>query len=106
VPPTPKPRPSLCLTLTVTPKIVRVDGKPDRVSVRVTAGKKNVPGVKVLVTAKGVRATGRTNANGVAVIYVNVKDPGIMRVSTLGSRKSCGSKRIGVVGIFLPPLTG
>jgi hypothetical protein len=89
----------------VTPKIVRVDGKPDRVGVRVTAGKKNVPGVKVLLTAKGVRATARTNSRGVAVIYVNVKDPGIMRISILG-RKACASKRIGVVGIFLPPLAG
>ncbi len=103
--PKPKPKPNVCLTLTVTPKLVRVDGKPDRVSVRVTAGKKNVKGVKVLVTAKGVRATARTNANGVAIIRVNVTSPGVMTISTLG-RKSCSSKRLGVVGIFLPPLAG
>jgi hypothetical protein len=89
----------------VTPKLVRVDGKPDRVAVRVTADKKNVEGVKVLVTAKGIHATARTNARGVAVIYVNVSSPGIMKISILG-RKACSSKRIGVVGIFLPPLTG
>jgi len=95
----------VCVVLTVTPKLVRVDGKMDRIVVRVTAGKKNVKGVKVLVTAKGVRATDRTNANGIAIIRVNAKNAGIMTISTLG-RKSCGPKRIGVVGIFLPPLTG
>ncbi len=107
MPPTPKPKPTpnVCLTLTVTPKLVRVDGKPDRVSVRVTAGKKNMQNVKVLVTAKGVRATDRTNSRGVAIIRVNVTDPGVMTISILG-RKACSSKRIGVVGIFLPPLTG
>ena len=105
MPPTPKPKPNVCLTLTVTPKLVRVDGKPDRVSVRVTAGKKNVAGVKVLVTAKGLRATDRTNARGVAIIRVNVTSAGIMRISTPG-RKACSSKQIGAVGIFLPPLAG
>jgi hypothetical protein len=92
--------------LTVTPKLVKVDGKPDLVSVKVTAGKKGVKGVKVLVTAPGVRATGRTNAKGVVVIRVNVKSAGVMRISTLGTQRSCGPKRIGAVGIFLPPLTG
>jgi hypothetical protein len=99
------PPKAVCLTLTVTPKVVRVDGKPDRISVRVTAGKKNVRGVKVLVTSNGLRATQRTNERGWAVLRVNVGSPGIMRISILG-RKACSSKQIGVVGVFLPPLTG
>ena len=112
VPPKPKPKPKpACLALTVTPKLVRVDGKPDAISVKVTAGKKAVRGVKVLVTAPGVRATGRTNANGVVVIKVNVRKAGVMTISTPGRKPAsksagCGPKRIGVVGIFLPPLTG
>jgi hypothetical protein len=107
----PKPKPA-CLALTVTPKIVRVDGKPDAIAVKVTAGKKPVRGVKVLVTAPGVRATGRTTANGTVVIRVNVLKAGVMTISlprpaAFGKQaKSCGPKRIGVVGIFLPPLTG
>jgi hypothetical protein len=117
VPPTAKPKPKpkpACLALTVTPKLVRVDGKPDAISVKVTAGKKPVRGIKVLVTAPGVHATGRTNANGTVVIKVNVKKAGVMTISTPGrgpaafgkQNGSCGPKRIGVVGIFLPPLTG
>ena len=115
VPPTAKPKPKpkpACLALTVTPKLVRVDGKPDAISVKVTAGKKPVRGIKVLVTAPGVYATGRTNANGTVVIKVNVQKAGVMTISVpraaaFGKQTgSCGPKRIGVVGIFLPPLTG
>jgi len=96
----------------VTPKIVRVDGKPDAIAVKVTLGKKPVRGVKVLVTAPGVHATGRTKANGTVVIKVNVMKAGVMTISVpraaaFGKQAgSCGPKRIGVVGLFLPPLTG
>jgi hypothetical protein len=96
----------VCLTLTVTPKLIKADGKPDTISVKVTAGKKTVKGVKVLVTGKGIRVTVRTNDRGMAITKVNLNDPGLIRVSTLGKRESCGAKRIGVVGIFLPPVTG
>jgi hypothetical protein len=107
VPPTPKPtpKPKTCVTVTVTPKVIRADGKPTTVSVKVTAGKKAVKGVKVLITGKGLRATGRTNDRGMVFVKVNMSDPGLIRVTTL-SRKACGSRQIGVVGIFLPPVTG
>ncbi len=38
------PQPEVCLTLTVTPKMITADGRPDRVTVKVTAGKKRVRG--------------------------------------------------------------
>ena len=105
VPPKPKPKPKpSCLALTVTPKLVRVDGKPDAISVKVTAGKKAMRGVKVLVTSPGVHASGRTKTNGTVVIRVNVPTAGVMTIST--PHRGCGPKRIGVVGVFLPPLTG
>ena len=104
--PTPKPTPDYCLALTVTPKMIKADGKPDTISVKVTAGKKAAKGVRVLVTGTGLRKTGRTNARGIALIKVNLNDPGLIRITTLGKRDSCGPKRIGVVGIFLPPVTG
>jgi uncharacterized repeat protein (TIGR01451 family) len=104
--PKPKPTPDICITLTVTPKVIRADGKPDLIAVKATAGTKRMAGVKVLVTGSGVRATGRTNKNGMVVIRLNLKSPGLLRVTTLGQRESCGPKQIGVVGIFLPPVTG
>ena len=41
--PQPQPQPEFCLTLTVSPKMIKADGRPDQVTVKVTAGKKRVP---------------------------------------------------------------
>jgi len=109
-PPTVKPTPpvvEVCLNLTVSPKMIKADGKPDKVSVKVTAGKKRVKGIKVSVHGAGVSKTARTNGKGVAVLKINPKKPGIVTVSVAESNaKLCGPQRIGVVGVFLPPLTG
>jgi hypothetical protein len=73
----------------------------------VTAGAKHVKGVKVSVTGAGVKRTARTNGKGVAVLLINPKKPGIVTASVVETnQKLCGPKRIGVVGVFLPPLTG
>jgi hypothetical protein len=93
------------VTLTVTPKVITADGKPTTIAVKVTAGKKAVKGVRVLVKGKTVRATAVTNGRGIAVVKVSVQNPGLLRITTI-SRESCASKQIGVVGVFTPPLTG
>jgi len=109
-PPTPKPpklSPEVCLALTVSPKMIKADGKPDKVSVTVTAGSKRVKGVLVVVRGAGVNKTARTNGRGVATLKINPKKAGLITVSVAESNaKLCGPKRIGVVGVFLPPLTG
>jgi hypothetical protein len=111
-PPTPPSKPpvvvgDVCLTLTVTPKNVTADGKPDKVRTLVTAGKKRMKGVRVVVKGAGVSKSGRTNAQGVAIIAINPRKSGIVTVTAQErNRKVCGAKRIGVVGVFLPPLTG
>jgi uncharacterized repeat protein (TIGR01451 family) len=110
VPPTkPKPeiKPVVCLTLTVTPKMIKADGRPDRVSVKVTAGNKRVKGTKVTIYGAGVRKSGRSNGKGMAFIRINPKKPGLITITALETnQRVCGPKRIGVVGVFLPPLTG
>jgi hypothetical protein len=95
----------VCLTITVLPKTLQADGKADPITVRVTAGKKRAPGVVVLVTGKDVRKTARTNRSGIAVVMVNVKNPGLLRVTT-PQKKYCGARQIGVVGVFTPAVTG
>jgi uncharacterized repeat protein (TIGR01451 family) len=109
-PPTVKPEApvvEVCLSLTVSPKMAKADGKPDKVTAKVTAGKKRVKGVKVSVKGAGVSKTARTNGKGVAVLKINPKKPGIVTVGVVQSNaKLCGAQRIGVVGVFLPPLTG
>ena len=107
-PPTtkPQPKPQPCLALTVTPKMVKADGKTDRIVAKVTAGGKAVKGAKVLVQGAGVRKSGRTNAHGIVVLRVNPTKAGLITITTPETHRSCGPRRIGVVGVFLPPLTG
>jgi hypothetical protein len=78
----------------------------DRLVVKVTAGGKRVKNAKVLVTGAGVRKTAKTNAKGIAIVRLSAKKPGLITVTTLERQKVCGVKRVGVVGVFLPPLTG
>jgi uncharacterized repeat protein (TIGR01451 family) len=100
-------KPEVCLKLTVSPKMIKADGKPDKVRVVVTAGTKRVKGVRVAVKGAGVQKTGRTNGKGVAVITINPKKAGLITVAVAEPNKTaCGPQRIGVVGVFLPPLTG
>ena len=109
-PPTTNPNPPVvvesCLTLTVTPKMIKADGKVDRVTAKVRAASKAMKGVKVQIKGMGIQKSGRTNAKGVVVITINPRKPGLLTIATLGHRDSCGAKRIGVIGVFLPPLTG
>jgi hypothetical protein len=106
VTPKPKPAPAVCLSLTVTPKMVKADGKPDRVIAKVRAASKAMKGATVLLRGGGIRKSERTNGKGVAVITINPQKPGLITITTIDEQKSCGAKRIGVVGVFLPPLTG
>ena len=70
-------------------------------------GKKRIKGVKVIVRGAGVRKTARSNGRGVAVLRINPKKPGLITVTARETKQRiCGPKRIGVVGVFLPPLTG
>ena len=103
----PTPEPQVCLSLTVSPNMIKADGKPDKVTAKVTAGKKRVKGITVGVSGAGVSKSARTNGKGVATLRINPKKPGIITVGVVESnQKLCGPKRIGVVGVFLPPLTG
>jgi hypothetical protein len=95
------------MTLTVSPKMIKADGKPDKVTARVTAGKKAVKGATVRVSGGGVKKSAPTNRKGVAILRINPKKPGIITVGVVETnQKLCGPQRIGVVGVFLPPLTG
>jgi uncharacterized repeat protein (TIGR01451 family) len=108
-PPTvkPGPEPQVCLSLTVSPKMIKADGKPDKVTAKVTAGSKRVKGAKVVVNGAGVKKSAKTNGKGVAVLRINPRKPGLITVTVVETnQKLCGPKRIGVVGVFLPPLTG
>jgi uncharacterized repeat protein (TIGR01451 family) len=107
-----KPKPpaveaDVCLALTVSPSSVTADGKPDRVRTLVTAGTKRMKGVRVVIRGVGIAKTGRTNERGVAVVTINPRRAGIITITAQErNRQICGPKRIGAVGVFLPPVTG
>ena len=103
-PPTakPEPKPAVCLTLTVMPKMLKANGKPDKVTTKVTAAAKRVKGAKVAIAGAGIKKTGLTNGKGVAVLRVNPKKPGIVTITVVeANQKLCGPKRRGRGGV--PP---
>ncbi len=106
--PKPKPKQQVCLTLTVTPKMVTADGRPDTVKVKTTAGPKRVKGTMVRIKGAGVKKSARSNARGIATLRINPKRPGVLTITAVETKNQqvCGPRRIGAVGVFLPPLTG
>jgi uncharacterized repeat protein (TIGR01451 family) len=99
----PKPKP-VCSTLTVGQKILRV-GKRSTITAMVKNRGKAVKRAKVVVRGPGIAKSARTNAKGKVRITVRPARPGIVIVS-VRQKLVCGSKRIGVVGVFEPPVTG
>jgi uncharacterized repeat protein (TIGR01451 family) len=110
-PPKPKPKPkppvrtpAICSAVEVQQKLLRATGAKQRVTVRVTAAGKPVRGARVLVKGPGIARSVVTKRNGFAVIALKPSRPGIVTVSIRGKR-GCNTQRIGIVGVFEPPVT-
>jgi hypothetical protein len=96
--------PSVCYALTVTPRTLTV-GRTTIVRVRVREAGKPVKGVRVVVTGRGVTKRANTNASGVARFVIMGRSPGILQIR-VPSHATCRTQRIGVLGVFTPPVTG
>jgi Domain of unknown function DUF11 len=105
VKPKPKPAANLCRVLKVNTKMVKANGHKHGIVAKVTRSRNPVKGVKVRFTGAGVNKAARTNKKGVARITVKTKKAGIIRVHIV-NKKACNTARIGVVGVFQPPVTG
>jgi uncharacterized repeat protein (TIGR01451 family) len=103
--PKPKPKPNICRVLKVTPSMVKANGSRQIVIARVTRSKTPVKGVVVRFTGVGLTQAVKTNKKGIARVGVASSKAGIMVVK-ITSVKACNSARIGVVGVFEPPVTG
>jgi hypothetical protein len=99
--------PEICNTVTVTQKTLKGNGKSQTISVKVTRGatRKGVAGATVKITGPGISKTVKSGKNGKVTVKVTPKQPGIIRVEIQGA-KSCNTQRIGVVGVYEPPVTG
>jgi uncharacterized repeat protein (TIGR01451 family) len=107
VTPKPKPKPilNICRVLKVTPGMVKASGKAQVVLARVTRSRTPVQGVAVRFTGTGFAKVVTTNRQGIARLTLTPSKAGIMLVK-ITSAKACNSARIGVVGVFEPPVTG
>jgi uncharacterized repeat protein (TIGR01451 family) len=106
VKPTPPKKPDKCAYLVVTPKMIKADGKRDRVVATVRSTKGPMKGVRVIVRYGGASKSARTNSQGVAVVFVNPMKPGVITITAVNQGDPCGARRVGVSGVFLPPVTG
>jgi uncharacterized repeat protein (TIGR01451 family) len=103
--PKPKPTPNLCRVLRVSTKMVKANGHKHGIVAHVTRSRNPMKGVKVRFTGAGVSKAARTNKKGVARIAIKTNRAGIIRVHIVNA-KACNTARIGVVGVFQPPVTG
>jgi uncharacterized repeat protein (TIGR01451 family) len=110
-PPAPKPKPrpkpaaEVCRTLAVGPKLLQATSKPQFVTIKVVQGRKAAKGVRVLITGPGIKRVVTTNAKGVVRVLLKPSRAGILRFE-ITNAKACTTQRIGVVGVFEPPVTG
>jgi uncharacterized repeat protein (TIGR01451 family) len=94
----------ICAIVAIGQKSVSA-GKASDVKVMVTRGGKPLAGAVVRFNGAGVNKTGTTGANGIALVSITAPKSGIITVSIVG-KKTCSAQRLGVVGSFLPPVTG
>lgn len=104
VPGKPKP-PQACVKLSVKPHQLFV-GQPTELTIIVTRAKHKTAGIRVRIRGPHLAAvTKRSNHAGIIRRHVLMKSPGIVRFSPIAAH-SCGVKRVGVTGVFTPPVTG
>jgi uncharacterized repeat protein (TIGR01451 family) len=103
--PKPKPGLAICRILKVSTTMVKANGKRHVLVAKVTRSRNPVQGVKVRFKGAGVSKSARTNRKGTARIGIRTIQAGIIRVDIVNA-KACNTARIGVVGVFQPPVTG
>lgn len=102
--PKPKPAPVICTTVVALQKTLKANGKAQTVKLKVTRGSKGVV-ARIKLTGPGFSKTVRTGTNGLVAVSLKPSKAGIVKVQIVGV-KACNTQRLGVVGVFEPPLTG
>jgi uncharacterized repeat protein (TIGR01451 family) len=98
--------PPACIAISkVTPKQLFV-GRKTTLKIRVTRGGKAVKGIHVRIKGAGINIrTKSSNHKGAIKQVVKLKKAGVLVFSPIASRR-CNTKRVGVTGVFTPPVTG
>jgi uncharacterized repeat protein (TIGR01451 family) len=94
-----------CTALAVSPKSILV-GKSTLLTLRISQHKVAKAGVKVRIKGSTVLiVTKPSNRKGIVTQRVNPKKAGMITFVPL-AKKGCSNPRIGVIGVFTPPVTG
>jgi hypothetical protein len=98
--------PVFCVAVSkVTPKQLFV-GRKTGLTIHLTQNQKAVKGVHVLIKGPKLNIrTGASNAQGIVKQTVKMKKAGIVIFTPIASKR-CNTKRVGVTGVFTPPVTG
>jgi uncharacterized repeat protein (TIGR01451 family) len=101
-----KPPVVYCVAVSrITPKMLIV-GRKTTVTIHLTRHGKPAKGFRVRITGPKLHlTTKRSNGRGVITQTLKMKRAGIDTFTPLASRH-CNTKRIGVTGVFTPPVTG
>jgi uncharacterized repeat protein (TIGR01451 family) len=91
-----------CPTIIVQPRSLSV-GRRGVVKVVVVDKNRGVSGVRILVKGPGLNKAAFTNSRGRVAISVRPPRTGIVEIRMTNQPSRCSTRRIGVVGVFLPP---
>jgi uncharacterized repeat protein (TIGR01451 family) len=98
------PPAQVCTAIAVSPKSIFV-GRNAVLTLRVSQSGKAAAGIRVQLKGALGLVTKRTNKQGIVRANVKAKKAGIVSFAPVAQKK-CTSPRIGVVGVFTPPVTG
>jgi uncharacterized repeat protein (TIGR01451 family) len=106
VPPKAKPPAAICSTVVAAPKLLYV-GRGVTITLHIAQRGKAAKGVRIRITGPGLNVrTKPSNARGVIKVHVKPKKAGIVRFTPIKPQKACKAVRIGITGVFTPPVTG
>jgi uncharacterized repeat protein (TIGR01451 family) len=95
-----------CTAVSVSPKKTLFVGRTTTLTLKVTQNGKAVKGIRIKIKgAKLAITTKPSNAQGVVKVTVKPTKAGIVTFAPV-SGKGCANPRIGVTGVFTPPVTG
>jgi hypothetical protein len=95
-----------CTAVGVAPKKTLFVGRKTTLTLKVTQNGKAVKGIRIKIKgAKLAITTAPSNAKGIVKVTFKPTRAGIVTIAPVSST-SCANPRIGVTGVFTPPVTG
>ena len=101
----PKVKPTFCTAVRVSPKTLFV-GRVVVLKMKVAQNGKAVSGIHVKIKGAKLSIVSKaSNKAGIVTVRITPKKAGIVTIIPV-AKKSCSNPRIGVTGVFTPPVTG